>query len=95
MTSTIAGGVDCDLHPAVPHLTSLLPYLTITGAIRSPQGNGRPGVAILSAKFADDAQLCDLFGRHHLVPRTLCRFIVSGSACLEVSQDLAEVGCRS
>jgi uncharacterized protein len=27
MTSTIAGGVDCDLHPAVPHLTSLLPYL--------------------------------------------------------------------
>src|SRR5205814_10248687 len=28
MTSPIAGGVDCDLHPAVPHLTSLLPYLT-------------------------------------------------------------------
>jgi uncharacterized protein len=28
MTSTIAGGVDCDLHPAVPHLTSLLPYLS-------------------------------------------------------------------
>jgi hypothetical protein len=27
MTSTIAGGVDCDLHPAVPHPTSLLPYL--------------------------------------------------------------------
>src|SRR5262245_14694527 len=27
MTSLIAGGVDCDLHPAVPHLTSLLPYL--------------------------------------------------------------------
>ena len=27
MTSIIAGGVDCDLHPAVPHLTSLLPYL--------------------------------------------------------------------
>src|ERR1700688_2090531 len=27
MTSPIAGGVDCDLHPAVPHLTSLLPYL--------------------------------------------------------------------
>src|SRR5260370_4651011 len=27
MTSQIAGGVDCDLHPAVPHLTSLLPYL--------------------------------------------------------------------
>src|SRR5438270_11893776 len=27
MTSTIKGGVDCDLHPAVPHLTSLLPYL--------------------------------------------------------------------
>src|SRR5260370_11638134 len=26
-TSPIAGGVDCDLHPAVPHLTSLLPYL--------------------------------------------------------------------
>src|SRR5258708_21026903 len=23
----IAGGVDCDLHPAVPHLTSLLPYM--------------------------------------------------------------------
>src|SRR5215475_13239450 len=23
----IAGGVDCDVHPAVPHLTSLLPYL--------------------------------------------------------------------
>jgi len=23
----MAGGVDCDLHPAVPHLTSLLPYL--------------------------------------------------------------------
>src|SRR5437762_12094609 len=27
MTSPIAGGVDCDLHPAVPHLSSLLPYL--------------------------------------------------------------------
>src|SRR4029453_9981411 len=27
MTSLIAGGVDCDVHPAVPHLTSLLPYL--------------------------------------------------------------------
>src|SRR3954452_17263557 len=27
MTQPIAGGVDCDLHPAVPHLTSLLPYL--------------------------------------------------------------------
>ena len=27
MASPIAGGVDCDLHPAVPHLTSLLPYL--------------------------------------------------------------------
>src|ERR1700736_2291636 len=27
MTSPIAGGVDCDLHPPVPHLTSLLPYL--------------------------------------------------------------------
>src|SRR3569833_31205 len=27
MTAPIAGGVDCDLHPAVPHLTSLLPYL--------------------------------------------------------------------
>src|SRR3979409_590895 len=27
MTSPIAGGGDCDLHPAVPHLTSLLPYL--------------------------------------------------------------------
>src|SRR3954469_4955028 len=27
MTSPIPGGVDCDLHPAVPHLTSLLPYL--------------------------------------------------------------------
>src|SRR3979490_3258433 len=28
MTQPIAGGVDCDLHPAVPHLTSLLPYLS-------------------------------------------------------------------
>src|ERR1700683_2591138 len=27
MTSPIPGGVDCDLHPAVPHLTSLLPHL--------------------------------------------------------------------
>src|SRR5258706_4266004 len=27
MTSPIAGGVDCDLHPAVPRLTTLLPYL--------------------------------------------------------------------
>ncbi|MFL6814808.1 MAG: amidohydrolase family protein, partial [Bradyrhizobium sp.] len=27
MTSTIKGGVDCDVHPAVPHLTSLLPYM--------------------------------------------------------------------
>ena len=27
MTSPVPGGVDCDLHPAVPHLTSLLPYL--------------------------------------------------------------------
>jgi uncharacterized protein len=27
MTSPIPGGVDCDLHPAVPHLTSLLPYM--------------------------------------------------------------------
>jgi len=27
MTSPIAGGVDCDLHPAVSPLTSLLPYL--------------------------------------------------------------------
>src|SRR5258708_39919298 len=27
MTSPIAGGVDCDLHPAVAHLTGLLPYL--------------------------------------------------------------------
>src|SRR5947207_7253091 len=27
MTLPIPGGLDCDLHPAVPHLTSLLPYL--------------------------------------------------------------------
>ncbi len=27
MTSPLPGGVDCDLHPAVAHLTSLLPYL--------------------------------------------------------------------
>src|ERR1700758_657176 len=27
MTSAVAGGVDCALHPAVPHLTSLVPYL--------------------------------------------------------------------
>src|SRR6195952_2749204 len=27
MMSPIAGGVDCDLHPAVPHLTTLLPYM--------------------------------------------------------------------
>src|SRR3954470_13375512 len=27
MARPIAGGGDCDLHPAVPHLTSLLPYL--------------------------------------------------------------------
>ena len=27
MTLPIAGGVDCDIHPAVPHLTSLLPHL--------------------------------------------------------------------
>ncbi len=27
MTSPIPGGVDCDLHPAVPHLTTLLPYM--------------------------------------------------------------------
>src|SRR6202034_1845530 len=27
-TSPVAGGVDCDLHPAVPHLTSLLPHLS-------------------------------------------------------------------
>ena len=27
MTSPLPGGVDCDLHPAVPHLTSLLPYM--------------------------------------------------------------------
>ena len=27
MAAIIAGGVDCDLHPAVPHLTSLLPYM--------------------------------------------------------------------
>jgi uncharacterized protein len=27
MTALAAGGVDCDLHPVVPHLTSLLPYL--------------------------------------------------------------------
>src|SRR5579862_9402123 len=27
MSTPIAGGVDCDLHPAVPHLTSLLPYM--------------------------------------------------------------------
>ena len=28
MTQPIPGGVDCDLHLAVPHLTSLLPYLS-------------------------------------------------------------------
>src|SRR5436853_4792192 len=27
MTTPLPGGVDCDVHPAVPHLTSLLPYL--------------------------------------------------------------------
>ncbi|MFL6825008.1 MAG: amidohydrolase, partial [Bradyrhizobium sp.] len=27
MRSTIKGGVDCDVHPAVPHLTTLLPYM--------------------------------------------------------------------
>src|ERR1700755_561480 len=27
MTTPLPGGVDCDLHPAVPHLTRLLPYL--------------------------------------------------------------------
>ncbi len=27
MSTPLPGGVDCDLHPAVPHLTSLLPYM--------------------------------------------------------------------
>src|SRR3569832_1357668 len=27
MTTPLPGGVDCDLHPAVPHLTRLLPYM--------------------------------------------------------------------
>ena len=27
MTLLVAGGVDCDVHPAVPDITSLLPYL--------------------------------------------------------------------
>ena len=27
MTSPIAGGVDCDLHPALPGIRSLVPYL--------------------------------------------------------------------
>ena len=27
MRAPVPGGIDCDLHPAVPHLTSLLPYL--------------------------------------------------------------------
>src|ERR1700756_1448068 len=27
MTTPLPGGVDCDLPPAVPHLTSLLPYM--------------------------------------------------------------------
>jgi predicted TIM-barrel fold metal-dependent hydrolase len=27
MTTPLPGGIDCDLHPAVPHLTSLLPYM--------------------------------------------------------------------
>src|SRR6202022_48348 len=27
MTAPIADSVDCDLHPAVPHLTSLLPFM--------------------------------------------------------------------
>ena len=34
MTSPIPGGVDCDLHPALPGLKSLLPYLSDYWATR-------------------------------------------------------------
>ena len=54
MTSPIAGGVDCDLHPAVPHLTSLLPYLErLLARPGDDARHDRPGLAILSDQFAD------------------------------------------
>ncbi len=51
MTSPIAGGVDCDLHPAVPHLTSLLPYLN--DYWRDQVTTRGMSVAVLSPEFAD------------------------------------------
>src|SRR5256714_10966201 len=48
MTSTIKGGVDCDVHPAVPHLTSLLPYLN---DYRRDQGTTRGMTDLISQSY--------------------------------------------
>ena len=54
MTSPFPGGVDCDLHPAVPHLTSLLPYHErLLARPGDDARHDRPGLAILSDQFAD------------------------------------------
>ena len=72
MTSPIAGGVDCDLHPAVPHLTSLLPYHERLLARPGHHArHDRPGVAVLSHEFADllAAGLAAREGQAGLEPR--------------------------
>ena len=54
MTTPIAGGVDCDLHPAVPHLTSLLPYMNDYWRDQvTTRGMVDLDLAILSDQFAD------------------------------------------
>ena len=73
MTQPIPGGVDCDLHPAVPHLTSLLPYLSDywRDHVTTRGACDRPRVAILSAEFPDHvaAGLAAVEGQARLQPR--------------------------
>ena len=48
MTSVIPGGIDCDLHPALPGLQSLLPYLSDYWA---DQVTNRGMVDLVSASY--------------------------------------------
>ena len=48
MTSVISGGIDCDLHPALPGLQSLLPYLSDYWA---DQVTNRGMVDLVSASY--------------------------------------------
>ena len=111
MTSPIAGGVDCDVHPAVPHLTSLLPYLN---DYWRDQVTTRGMIDLVSQSYPQNSPISSrpdwrpAQGKPGVEPRATCsarrsiRFQLSYAICnplygvqMVFSEDMQDAFCRA